>query len=62
MEQPGRIVAGNLKEQMDFSYIWLQISHFPGAHKICCCQLLFDNLNISPRSGGLACVPFDCLF
>lgn len=62
MEQLNWILAGNLRKQMDFSYIWQQISHFPVAQKICCCQLLFDNLNISPWSGGLACALLDCLF
>lgn len=62
MEQLNWILAGNLRKQMDFSYIWQQISHFPVAQKFCCCQLLFDNLNISPWSGGLACALLDCLF
>lgn len=47
---------------MDFSYIWQQISHFPVAQGVGRCQFLFDNLNISPWSGGLACVLFDCPF
>lgn len=62
MEQLNWILAGNLRKQMDFSYIWQQISYFPVAQKICCCQLLFDNLNISPWSEGLACALLDCLF
>lgn len=52
MEPFNLTLAGNISKQMDLSYIWQQISHF--TLKICCCQILFDNMNISLWSGAQA--------
>lgn len=56
MNELSGFLASNLRKQMDFSYIWQQISHFPVVQKTCSHQLLFIILNARPWSGGLTCV------
>lgn len=51
------ILAGNLRKQMDLSYIWQQTKHLLLALESRRCQLLFDNLNLPPWF----CKPGSCL-